>query len=238
VPTEPVGHSAQKRAFATLQFQTAGERHAQSAWAARQSAHPPGRYPPPRKYCFSPPYCPRPIPSTAAADVSATPDAVAGVNTAATDLTHGRPTGNTNRARKSATPVAFVMPKRIATSEPFKQISDCVRSGPIRFLKSEWALGAKVMGTDCPHVRIRDRRNGVEDIVFLAGNRARKHRPDAVTQVFDQRLLGKVFLVVYRGYGPLQPGPVSTSPGGGGQQINATISTSSTTRTQVNGLMS
>ncbi len=30
---------------------------------------------------------------------------------------------------------------------------------------------AKVMGTDCPHVRIRDRRNGVEDIVHLAGIR-------------------------------------------------------------------
>jgi hypothetical protein len=67
---------------------------------------------------------------------------------------------------------------------------------------------------------------------------ARNDRPDAVTQMFDQRVLGKVFLVLYRAYGPLQPGPVSTSPGGGGQQINATISTSRTTRTQVKGLMS
>jgi hypothetical protein len=65
-----------------------------------------------------------------------------------------------------------------------------------RPIESEWSPGAKVMGTDCPHVRIRDRHNAVEDIVLRAGIRARNHRPDAVTQVFDQRVLGKVFLVV------------------------------------------
>jgi peptide/nickel transport system substrate-binding protein len=31
---------------------------------------------------------------------------------------------------KNSTPVAFVMPERIATSDPFKQISDYVGSGP------------------------------------------------------------------------------------------------------------
>jgi peptide/nickel transport system substrate-binding protein len=44
---------------------------------------------------------------------------------------------------KNSTPVAFVMPERIAMSDPFKQISDYVGSGPMRFVKSEWAPGAK-----------------------------------------------------------------------------------------------
>jgi peptide/nickel transport system substrate-binding protein len=35
------------------------------------------------------------------------------------------------------------MPERIATSDPFKQISDYVRSEPMRFVKSEWALGPR-----------------------------------------------------------------------------------------------
>jgi peptide/nickel transport system substrate-binding protein len=44
---------------------------------------------------------------------------------------------------KNSTPVAFVMPERIAMSDPFKQISDYVGSGPMRFVKSEWVPGAK-----------------------------------------------------------------------------------------------
>jgi hypothetical protein len=44
-----------------------------------------------------------------------------------------------------------------------------------------------------------------------------------------------IFLTAYRAYGPLPPGPVSTSVGGGGQKISAAINTSRTTRTQVNG---
>jgi peptide/nickel transport system substrate-binding protein len=46
---------------------------------------------------------------------------------------------------KNSTPVAFVMPERIAMSDPFKQISDYVGSGPMRFLKSEWGPGAKAV---------------------------------------------------------------------------------------------
>ena len=34
------------------------------------------------------------------------------------------------------------MPERIATTDPFKQISEYVGSGPIRFRKDEWVPGA------------------------------------------------------------------------------------------------
>ncbi len=40
---------------------------------------------------------------------------------------------------KSSTPVLFIMPERIAATDPFKQISDYVGSGPMRFKKDEWA---------------------------------------------------------------------------------------------------
>jgi peptide/nickel transport system substrate-binding protein len=44
---------------------------------------------------------------------------------------------------KNNSPVAFVMPQRIALSDPFKQINEFVGSGPMRFVKSEWVPGAK-----------------------------------------------------------------------------------------------
>jgi peptide/nickel transport system substrate-binding protein len=43
---------------------------------------------------------------------------------------------------KISTPVAFMMPERIAQSDPFKQITEYVGSGPMRFMRNEWA-GAK-----------------------------------------------------------------------------------------------
>jgi peptide/nickel transport system substrate-binding protein len=46
---------------------------------------------------------------------------------------------------KNSTPVAFVMPERIAMSDPFKQISEYVGSGPMRFVRSEWVPGAKAV---------------------------------------------------------------------------------------------
>jgi peptide/nickel transport system substrate-binding protein len=46
---------------------------------------------------------------------------------------------------KNSTPVAFVMPERIAMSDPFKQISEYVGSGPMRFVRSEWVPGAKAI---------------------------------------------------------------------------------------------
>jgi peptide/nickel transport system substrate-binding protein len=43
---------------------------------------------------------------------------------------------------KISTPCCFVMPARIAATDPFKQISEYVGSGPMRFIQSEWRPGA------------------------------------------------------------------------------------------------
>jgi peptide/nickel transport system substrate-binding protein len=44
---------------------------------------------------------------------------------------------------KTGTPCCFVMPARIAATDPFRQISEYVGSGPLRFVRSEWVPGAK-----------------------------------------------------------------------------------------------
>jgi len=44
---------------------------------------------------------------------------------------------------KNNTPMAFIMPERIAKTDPFKQITEYVGSGPMRFIKNEWVPGAK-----------------------------------------------------------------------------------------------
>src|SRR6201987_3720609 len=46
---------------------------------------------------------------------------------------------------KNNSPCTFVMPERIAATDPFKQISDYVGSGPMRFVRSEWVPGAKAV---------------------------------------------------------------------------------------------
>lgn len=46
---------------------------------------------------------------------------------------------------KSSTPCLFIMPERIAQTDPFKQISEYVGSGPMRFKKDEWVPGAKAV---------------------------------------------------------------------------------------------
>src|SRR6266566_140192 len=46
---------------------------------------------------------------------------------------------------KIITPCCFVMPARIAATDPFKQINEHVGSGPMRFVKNEWAPGAKAV---------------------------------------------------------------------------------------------
>jgi peptide/nickel transport system substrate-binding protein len=43
---------------------------------------------------------------------------------------------------KAGTPVAFIMPERIAKTDPFKQIEEYVGSGPMKFARSEWKPGA------------------------------------------------------------------------------------------------
>src|SRR6516225_6139673 len=42
-------------------------------------------------------------------------------------------------------PCCFVMPARIAATDPFRQISEYVGSGPMRFVRNEWVPGAKAV---------------------------------------------------------------------------------------------
>jgi peptide/nickel transport system substrate-binding protein len=44
---------------------------------------------------------------------------------------------------KNNTPIAFIMPARIARTDPFQQITEYVGSGPMRFNRSEWVPGAR-----------------------------------------------------------------------------------------------
>ena len=37
----------------------------------------------------------------------------------------------------------FIMPERVAKTDPFKQISDATGSGPFKFVKEDWVAGAK-----------------------------------------------------------------------------------------------
>jgi peptide/nickel transport system substrate-binding protein len=46
---------------------------------------------------------------------------------------------------KVSTQVAFIMPERIAKSDPFKQITEYVGSGPMRFVRNEWVPGARAV---------------------------------------------------------------------------------------------
>jgi peptide/nickel transport system substrate-binding protein len=41
------------------------------------------------------------------------------------------------------TPIAFMMPERIARTDPFQQITEFVGSGPMRFNRPEWVPGAR-----------------------------------------------------------------------------------------------
>src|SRR5262249_49012280 len=46
---------------------------------------------------------------------------------------------------KIITPCCFVMPARIAATDPFKQINEYVGSGPMRFVRQEWLPGARAV---------------------------------------------------------------------------------------------
>jgi peptide/nickel transport system substrate-binding protein len=45
---------------------------------------------------------------------------------------------------KNNSPCSFVMPARIAATDPFKQIKDYVGSGPMKFVTGDWVPGARV----------------------------------------------------------------------------------------------
>jgi peptide/nickel transport system substrate-binding protein len=46
---------------------------------------------------------------------------------------------------KSSVPCAFIMPARIAATDPYRQISDHVGSGPMRFKNDEWVPGSSAV---------------------------------------------------------------------------------------------
>jgi peptide/nickel transport system substrate-binding protein len=46
---------------------------------------------------------------------------------------------------KTAGPCCFVMPARVAATDPFRQIGEYVGSGPMRFMRNEWVPGAKAV---------------------------------------------------------------------------------------------
>ena len=43
---------------------------------------------------------------------------------------------------KVGTPCCFIMPERIAKTDPFKQIEEYVGSGPMKFVRADWEPGA------------------------------------------------------------------------------------------------
>ncbi len=43
---------------------------------------------------------------------------------------------------KVGTPCCFIMPERVAKTDPFKQIEDYVGSGPMKFVRADWKPGA------------------------------------------------------------------------------------------------
>ncbi len=46
---------------------------------------------------------------------------------------------------KISSNVPFMMPKRLAETDPFKQVPEIVGSGPFKFVKEEWVPGSKVV---------------------------------------------------------------------------------------------
>ena len=42
---------------------------------------------------------------------------------------------------KNNTPIAFIMPERIAKTDPFQQITEYIGSGPMKFARAEWVPG-------------------------------------------------------------------------------------------------
>jgi peptide/nickel transport system substrate-binding protein len=46
---------------------------------------------------------------------------------------------------KNNAPCTFIMPERIAKTDPFQQISEYIGSGPMKFVRNEWVPGAKAV---------------------------------------------------------------------------------------------
>lgn len=46
---------------------------------------------------------------------------------------------------KNNTPMAFIMPERLARTDPFQQVSEFIGSGPMRLMRNEWVPGARAV---------------------------------------------------------------------------------------------
>lgn len=68
---------------------------------------------------------------------------------------------------KMASNIPFMMPKRVAETDAYKEITDYTGSGPYRFAKDEWVPGSKVV-----YVKNRDYRPRDEPTSALAGAKA------------------------------------------------------------------
>src|SRR5262249_304432 len=67
---------------------------------------------------------------------------------------------------KNNTPIAFIMPERIAKPDPFQQITEYVGSGPFTFARGEWVPGAKAV-----FERFADYQPRSEPASWLAGGK-------------------------------------------------------------------
>ena len=67
---------------------------------------------------------------------------------------------------KISTPCCFIMPARIAATDPFKQINEYVGSGPMRFARNEWVPGARAA-----FVKFEDYVPRQEEPSWLAGGK-------------------------------------------------------------------
>src|SRR5882724_10675115 len=97
----------------------------------------------------------------------------------------GKPSGN-----------AFIMPRKIAETDPFKQIEDATGSGPFIFVKNEWKPGEKTVYVKNPKYKPRN-----EPPSGLAGGKVAKLDrvewitiPDQQTQV-NALLNGEVDMI-------------------------------------------
>jgi peptide/nickel transport system substrate-binding protein len=86
---------------------------------------------------------------------------------------------------KSSSNMAFMMPKRVAETDPNTQITDTIGSGPFIFKKGEWKPGEKAVYVKNPHYKPRN-----EPPSGLAGGKIAKvdrvewiNIPDQQTQV-------------------------------------------------------
>ena len=67
---------------------------------------------------------------------------------------------------KANSPCSFIMPERIARTDPFQQITEYVGSGPWRFVRNEWVPGARAVFERFADYRPRD-----EPASWLAGGK-------------------------------------------------------------------